>query len=206
MDANDPIGRNARNPVLGRGRRCTATNRAGEQCKRAPIIGGFICVMHGGGARHVREAARDRILGMVDPALDVLLRALNSGDPCTACGRHDDMGVVIRAAQLVLDRAGLGPSMTIEAEVKVAPPEPSMGDLMARGLDMFLEQIELALASEDIKPGTSVLTADELMSLKAIAAAVKRRMAEAARLEQARRTLTEAAVEAVVKPPKVGFD
>ena len=29
-------------------RQCTGTNREGERCRRQPIRGGTVCVMHGG--------------------------------------------------------------------------------------------------------------------------------------------------------------
>lgn len=42
-------------------RRCKAMARStGEQCKRRPIIGGTVCVMHGGAAPAVRAAALRR--------------------------------------------------------------------------------------------------------------------------------------------------
>jgi len=61
---------------------------------------------------------------MVDPALDALLRALKTGPPCEHCGRSDaDRDpVVLRAAQLVLDRAGYHPTLAI-ANAAPAPTE-----------------------------------------------------------------------------------
>jgi len=42
-------------------RRCTArSKRSGDRCKRAPIPGGSVCIMHGGAAPQVRRAARER--------------------------------------------------------------------------------------------------------------------------------------------------
>jgi hypothetical protein len=76
--------------------------------------------MHGGAIPAVRKSARERLLAMVDPALDALLRALKTGPPCEHCGRSDaDRDpVVLRAAQLVLDRAGYHPTLAVE---QVAP-------------------------------------------------------------------------------------
>src|SRR5438105_1507399 len=100
----DVISRPAREALGDTGRRCTATNRAGERCGRAPIPGGFVCVMHGGAIPAVQKSARERLLMMVDPALDALMRFLRQAPPCEHCGRSDaDRDpVVLRAAQLVL--------------------------------------------------------------------------------------------------------
>src|SRR5688572_203170 len=113
---DDVIGQRAWNK-LAAGRQCTATSKqTGERCKRAPIVGGFVCDIHGGKIPAVRKSARERLLAMVDPARDALLRALRTGPPCEHCGRSDaDRDpVVLRAAQLVLDRAGYGPRATME--------------------------------------------------------------------------------------------
>lgn len=103
-------------------RRCTATNAVGEQCGRAPIPGGSVCAVHGGKAPHVKAAAQARLLAAADYAIDYLVRLLTPRPPCTTCGRSDaDRDpVVVRACQLVLDRAGFGPHATLEVE----PSEP----------------------------------------------------------------------------------
>jgi hypothetical protein len=106
-------------------RRCVATNRAGEQCRRAPIRGGAVCPMHGGGIPAVKQAAKERLLAMVEPALDVLYRATRSAPPCEHCGRSDaDRDpTAVRAAGMILDRAGLSPALavTLTQEQPAAP-------------------------------------------------------------------------------------
>lgn len=89
-------------------RRCQATNRAGERCGRAPIPGGYVCVVHGGTAPAVKQSARRRLLAGADLAIDYLLNLLTPKPPCETCGRSDaDRDpVVVRACQLVLDRSG----------------------------------------------------------------------------------------------------
>lgn len=42
-------------------RRCTATNRAGDRCGRAAILGGSVCKNHGGGTPAVKAAAARRL-------------------------------------------------------------------------------------------------------------------------------------------------
>lgn len=102
-------------------RQCTATAKGtGERCTRSAILGGFVCPMHGGKVPVVMKTARERLLAMCDPALDALFRVLKSHGPaCEVCGRSDGDRdpAVIRAAQIVLDRTGFGPS----AHLTVAP-------------------------------------------------------------------------------------
>jgi hypothetical protein len=96
-------------------RQCNAHNRQGERCRRQPIPGGTVCALHGGKIPAVQRVARERLLAMVEPALDALLRALRTEPACVVCGRSDaDRDpVVIRAAQLVLDRTGFAPALTV---------------------------------------------------------------------------------------------
>lgn len=41
-------------------RRCTARNRKGDPCRRAPIVGGTVCWTHGGATRQAQAAAVQR--------------------------------------------------------------------------------------------------------------------------------------------------
>lgn len=118
-------------------RRCTGTNRAGERCARAPIVGGTVCSLHGGCSPNAQAAAKTRLLAMVEPVLGVFedILAIWHTTRCTGCGHVDANGVkctgcgkptgdpapVIRVGQLVLDRAGFHPSLTIQQ----APPQPN---------------------------------------------------------------------------------
>jgi hypothetical protein len=78
-------------------RRCSARSKqSGRRCKRHPIPGGTVCVMHGGKAPQVQQSARDRITALVHPAIDTLERALSDGD----------VNAAVRAARDLLDRAG----------------------------------------------------------------------------------------------------
>lgn len=115
------LGGNDKNKILGRERRCTATNRSGEQCKLAPIVGGFVCSLHGGKAPQVQQAARERLAALVDPSVDAFRRILASPDRCELCGRSADMAVVVRAATAVLDRTGYGPNSTVVVQARPAP-------------------------------------------------------------------------------------
>jgi hypothetical protein len=50
----------ARDPMDAK--RCTAKNREGERCRRAPAKGATVCSMHGGRAPQVVAAARARVV------------------------------------------------------------------------------------------------------------------------------------------------
>jgi hypothetical protein len=80
-------------------RQCTATNRQGRRCRRSAILGGTVCIMHGGSAPQVRRRANLRLIELVDPAIAVLARIMS--DPSQPAHAR------IRAAENVLDRAGL---------------------------------------------------------------------------------------------------
>lgn len=85
--------------------RCTATNRAGQRCKKAPIPGGAVCVMHGGGAPQVQQAAKLRLAALVDPAITRLGELLKQ--------KKNDK-VALGAVKDILDRAGHKPSAKVD--------------------------------------------------------------------------------------------
>ena len=80
---------------------CHAHKRNGAQCGAQAMHGTTVCKMHGGLAPQVREAARLRLLSMVDPALGTLARAVQK--------RKGIPGPTeIAAAREILSRAGIG--------------------------------------------------------------------------------------------------
>lgn len=87
-------------------------------CKNAAILGATVCIRHGGNLKMVKAAARRRLMLLIEPSIEALLRALGSGDPCNTCGRSDDMNVVVRAATAVLDRCGFGPNIKLDVEIE----------------------------------------------------------------------------------------
>lgn len=90
-------------------RRCTATaNRTGERCRAPAIKGGKVCRVHGGAAGHVKKAAKDRLLELVDPALAALHAVLADKDT--------DDSVKVRAALGILDRTGFRPGVVVEVD------------------------------------------------------------------------------------------
>jgi hypothetical protein len=98
-------------------RRCTARNRLGEPCGKTPIPGGSVCAFHGGRAPQTVAAARARLVSMVEPVLSAFESILEDyqATRCPTCNRPTgDVMPVLRLGQLVLDRAGFHPSVTIE--------------------------------------------------------------------------------------------
>lgn len=96
--------------------------------------------MHGGGAPQVKKSAKHRLLAGADLAIDYLLNLLTPRPPCQHCGRSDaDRDpVVVKACQLVLDRSGFHPSVTVQ---HVEAPDP-YADL---SIDELIEKLEAML-------------------------------------------------------------
>ena len=60
---------------------CTAHNRRGSQCGRAPVPGATVCHYHGGAAPQVREKAMERLTLARDLALERLIEFIaDDGD------------------------------------------------------------------------------------------------------------------------------
>ena len=78
-------------------RQCKAHRKNGNRCQRAAILGGVVCIMHGGMAPQVRLAAQERLQSFVDPALDELQKLLRNADSDS---------VKLAAIKDVLDRTG----------------------------------------------------------------------------------------------------
>ena len=167
---DDAIGRTGREAYGLTKRQCTGVSKTtGERCGRAPIPGGTVCRLHGGNAPQVLRAARDRLLALVDPAMDALLRALQTGPRCDACGRSDaDRDpVTLKAAQLVLDRAGFHPTLAVQAVAPVEIPEwtsrltddelQQFGEMIARAK----ERMASGADPETRVPNVEVVEADE---------------------------------------------
>lgn len=133
-------------------RRCTATNREGERCGRAPIPGGTVCVNHGGKAPQTAAAAAMNLMMGRDFAIDRLIRAVLPRPECPHCGRSDaDRDpVVVRACQIILDRTGFGPRATLEVE----QPEPVVVRRVV--VDVQPEPLTISPSAEDVHIETDV--------------------------------------------------
>lgn len=101
---------------------CTGVSlTTGLRCRRRAIAGGSVCKFHGGSLPSVAAAAKLRLLAMSDPALDLLLDAMDVQPKCEVCGRTDDKSIAVRAAIAVLDRSGLGPHAHIHTTPDADP-------------------------------------------------------------------------------------
>jgi hypothetical protein len=160
--------------ALGESRRCTATSKTtGQPCGAYAIHGGFVCGYHGGKAPQTVAAAKRRLVEMVDASLRYINRALETDETCDP--------VAMKAAQLVLDRAGLHPTLALRAETQPEAPwaeyltdaemEIVTGliekakDRMARGeepplllCDQNNDVVEAALPDRESLPGLATLT------------------------------------------------
>ena len=75
---------------------CTATSKqSGQRCKRRPIPGGHVCVMHGGKAPQVQASAQERLKALQPKACQVLETLLD---------RTEFPTVQMAAVRDVLDR------------------------------------------------------------------------------------------------------
>jgi hypothetical protein len=105
-------------------------------CRRQAVAGGTVCQVHGGAAPQVKEAARVRLLALVDPALGTLARGVSSRR------RGIPTATEIAAARDILDRAGLAAErpasetagVTIQLVVLPAGADPASGSIDVRAL------------------------------------------------------------------------
>lgn len=83
------------------GRRlCTAKRKSdGDPCEAPAMAGQRVCRMHGGSTRKARNAAKLRLMDLVDPAITMLGRELVS--------KTSEPKDRLAAANSILDRAGL---------------------------------------------------------------------------------------------------
>jgi len=89
---------------------CTAHRSDGSPC-RAPVIrGARVCYKHGGAAGHVRDAARARLNQLVDPAISTVREVMLRGE---------SHAVRLKAAESILDRAGIVAEQKVEVDNQV---------------------------------------------------------------------------------------
>ncbi len=81
---------------------CKAKRSNGQPCGAHAIRGGTVCVAHGGGAPQVRDAARRRLLELVDPAIGVLARAVRP----RRSKAWEPSATELRAVAEILNRTG----------------------------------------------------------------------------------------------------
>lgn len=112
---------------------CGAKTSSGSPCRKPPMQGATRCRLHGGASPNSLDAARRRLLAAADPAAARLVDMATNTDKVKVkkvdkdgavheveVPRYDDR-VQLRAAEAVLDRAGLPRMQAIEhsGEVEV---------------------------------------------------------------------------------------
>ncbi len=113
------------NPLLP-AKRCDLPIGGGRNCKRFAVKGTTRCSLHGGHTPHARQRALETLAVAAVPAAQVLFEVIHDyrSGACEHCGRPTgDPGPVIRAAQIVLDRTGFHPSMTVNLKRQDPTPE-----------------------------------------------------------------------------------
>lgn len=130
--------------------KCGRPKTNGQPCNRDVAPGFTACNLHGGANPAAKIKAEQMLAQARLPACEVLYDIIDrfQADMCPACGHPsgdvDEIKAVTRAAQVILDRTGLGPRATLEVT------RQSDGDLdldlltddeVAR-LDYHLEQIK----------------------------------------------------------------
>ncbi len=150
--------------------KCSATKRTGERCRNYAIHGSTVCTRHGGNLPAVKNAAKQRLLNLVSPALAELQRIIDG--PTTSDSDR------LKAIQLVLDRTGYHArtELTIEAEVK--PWEKLIGGEILRdlpeGADLQIIDAEVVYDDDEPDDDGSPRAIEQLADVLPITAGPKR--------------------------------
>lgn len=126
------------------GKRCTANIRKGpyqgSRCRKRRLRGAEVCVSHGANLPNVKKNAQMRLLA----ASDLVAKELVD----IALSRKEETPDRIRAANSVLDRAGVDAKQTMTVEVK--PWQQSLVDLEAKIISKKAKKKAKAKAGEVI--------------------------------------------------------
>jgi hypothetical protein len=146
---DDLLGQPAREAFGLTKRRCTGTNHNGTRCGRAPIIGGFVCVTHGGGAPQVKDAAAKRIRATVDPVLSGFeeLIAIWRDDPLNEAKAKN----FITVGRDLLSRAGFAPglALTLTTDAPTAPYLPWLPTDRLEQINVWIAEAKAAMQRGD---------------------------------------------------------
>lgn len=140
--------------------RCTYIKPDGNQCGRWSIRGGKNCIKHGGRlpnvvdhANAVVESARMRLFGLADEAVDVLEDVIQNSS-------QEQMR--LKAAEMVLNRAGIKDAIDINVEVKQTT---NLAEDVLKKLEIMRErrlaaEAEEAAAQEELVDEGEILDED----------------------------------------------
>ncbi len=106
--------------------------------------------------------AKRRLQRLADPAVRVFEGILNSIAPCPLCGSGNYRDpIALRAAELVLDRIGMGPTLKIEATYDHHDLLDEMTDEELAIVDGVMERVKARL---DTKEALGLATLPETIS------------------------------------------
>ncbi len=129
IKSSDPIGETHR---ISDAKRCTAHNKHnGKRCGFAAIPGGRVCRYHGGSAPQVRDAARERLRALLEPAItayDELIQQTTF--PSTR----------FAAAREVINQEFGRPGESLDVKVTSTPDTLSDEAIMARLHELFAKR------------------------------------------------------------------
>ncbi len=156
---------------------CGARTKAnGLPCQRVCAPGFNRCNLHGGHSPLARQAAQRALAAAALPAAQVLFDILDryQSDTCPhCCMPRGDPTPVIRAAQIVLDRTGFHPSVSVELsrqEPQAAEWGPWMTDDQLRQIGQWIADAKRRMAAgeppedrmpQPVEPEDGVLIDDE---------------------------------------------
>lgn len=176
-------------------KRCTATNRAGEQCGRPPMRGGKVCASHGGKSPRVKRAAQRRLAEQ--EATREVARLSDARGPMTLTDVYREM----------LNTAGLAVAWRDVLEGKVSELEGYAGTngigseqvradvvLFERAMDRTAKVLEL-IARLDLDTRMAQISAQQG---EQVAGALRAGL-DAARLSAGQREAAEAAMLAELR-------
>jgi hypothetical protein len=118
------------------------TSNGTRQCKNPSIPGGVVCRYHGGGAPQVKQAARERLLALVDPAIGALGKLVR---------KSKAEAVKLGAARDILDRTGYKPTDRVQVEEVPSEELEALQNLTDEELRAYIE-----LRRKVLKPAIEV--------------------------------------------------
>lgn len=129
------------------GKPCIGDPDTGVFCPNTALVGSPFCIAHGGSISRHREIVVLRMMAMVEPALKTVLRCMSSSDE----------KVALNAAQILLDRVGLGPTAKVYLEEK----KEDYSGMSDRQLVERAQKLLMAIdQNEEIKANGTALTAE----------------------------------------------
>lgn len=134
----------------------------GKRCGGIAVNGTDVCTMHGASTPVSKAMLRQKLLEMVEPAFKTLNEAMAIADYATA----------VRAAQIILDRAGFGPKATLSLEEERPDfSKMSKAELLAR-----TEQLAARLRRDVSEPADTLGSDSEVLEGQVVASSVNERM------------------------------